>query len=320
MKSFLPILLLTLPAWMFGCSDNPSKPEEKEENEKTSTNYVSEVYYLTGTEIDRDPDCFPCTVEFEFTYDTTWVATVVSVKYLEENPDSVQFFGLNGANSTRKSAFPQNCKESDVLYEYCAYASLNNGSINLDLFRSGYLYQGEGTLQNDELQVNGLFKYRGDSVGYDLSGQKIEGLGGLEEPEYPHTGLYFVGGEKRTTSYSDWPIPEGEEPEVDTERVEFSIHLKVQDDQEAIRFVGLHGTDAGEMENRVYPDCTISEDCVILGQSTGTESFEIDIENEGRTYTATGNARSTDFQLNAQYQYQNITIDYDLEGQMYIGQ
>jgi hypothetical protein len=319
MKLFLPILMLTLPTLMFGCSDNSTNSEEEEqENEKTSTNYVSEVYYLTGTEIDRDPDCFPCTVEFEYTYDTTWVATVASMKYLVNIPDSLQFFGLNGANSGRKSAFPQNCRESDALYEYCAYASYNNGLITLDLFRSGYLYEGEGSLQNDELQINGLFKYRGDSVGYDLSGQKIEGLGGLGDPEYPHTGLYFVGGEKRTTSYSAWPIPDGEVPEVETERVEFSIHLKVQDDRETIRFAGLHGADAGEMENRVYPDCMNSEDCIVMGQSTGTESFEIDIENNGRTYTATGNARSTDFQLNAQYQYQNITIDYDLDGQMYI--
>ncbi|MCG2590605.1 hypothetical protein [Rhodohalobacter sulfatireducens] len=168
MKSFLPILMLTLPVLMFGCSDKSTDPKEEEENEKTSTNYVSEVYFLTGTEIDRDPDCFPCTVEFEYTYDTTWVATVVSMKYLVNIPDSVQFFGLNGANSTRKSVFPQNCRESDALYEYCAYASYKNGLITLDLFRSGYLYEGEGSLQNDELQINGLFKYRGDSVGYDL--------------------------------------------------------------------------------------------------------------------------------------------------------
>lgn len=318
MKSFLLILMLTLPAWMFGCSDNSTNPNEKEENEKTSTNYVSEVYYLTGTEIDRDPDCFPCTVEFEFTYDTTWVATVVSVKYLEENPDSIQFFGLNGANSSRKSAFPQNCAESEVLYEYCAYATVDNGMIDLELLRMGYWYEGNGTLGDDKLSINGFFKYRGDSVGYDLSGQKIEGFGGLEEPEYPKTGLYFLRGEKITTTYSDWPIPEGEEPEIDTVRVDFSTHLKVQDDQEMIRFAGLHGADAGEMENRVYPNCTISEDCVILGQSTGTESFEIDVENNGRTYTGSGIARSTDFQLTAQYQYQNTTIDYELEGQMYI--
>lgn len=303
-----------------GCSDNPSKPKEKEENEKTSTNYVSEVYYLTGTEIDRDPDCFPCTVEYEFTYDTSWVATVVSVKYLEENPDSVQFFGLNGANSSRKSVFPQNCRESDVLYEYCVYAAYENSMIELELFDRGDWYQGNGTLGDDELNINGFYKYRGDSVGYDLSGQKIEELGGLEEPEYPKTGLYFLKGEKITTTYSNWPIPEGEEPEINTERVEFSMHLEVQDDRETIRFAGLHGADAGEMENRVYPDCTISEDCVILGQSTGTESFEIDIENNGRTYTATGTARSTDFQLNAQYQYQNTTIEYSLGGQLYIGQ
>lgn len=312
--------MLIIPALMLGCSDNPSKPPEKEENEKTSTNYVSEVYYLTGTAIDRDPDCFPCTVEFEYSYDTTRVASIVSIKYLEENPDSVQFFGLDGANSSRKSAFPQNCRESTVLYEYCAYANYENNSFDLDLFRMGYWYQGGGKLQNDMLRVNGFFKYRGDSVGYDLSGQKIEGLGGLDEPEYAHTGLYFVGGDKITTRYSDWPIPEGEGPEVDTIRVEFSTFLNVQDDQETIRFAGLHGADAGEMQNRVYPDCTSSEDCIILGHSTGTETFEIDIENKGRTYIATGNARSTDFQLTGHYQYQNTTIDYDLKGQMYRGQ
>jgi hypothetical protein len=318
MKSFLPILMLSLPALMFGCSDNSTDPREEEENEKTSTNYVSEVYYVTGTEIDRDPDCFPCTVEYEYSYDTTWVATVVSVKYLDENPDSVQFFGLNGANSGRKSAFPQNCRESDVLYEYCVYAAYENSMIDLELFDRGDWYQANGILADDELNIHGFYKYRGDSIGYDLSGQKIEGFGGLGEPEYPHTGLYFVGGEKRTTSYSEWPIPEGEVEEVETERVEFSIHLKVLDDQETIRIVGLHGADAGEMENRVYPDCMNSEDCVILGQTTGSETFEIDVENNGRTYTATGSARSTDFQLNGQYQYQNITIDYDLDGHMYV--
>lgn len=131
------------------------------------------------------------------------------------------------------------------------------------------------------------------------------------------SGILLVGGKEIKTTYSDWPIPEGDEPAKDTTSIGF--FLKIQEvgyGNDQLRIVGLEGADVGKYDNRVFPNCTNPEECKIYGKLAG-EDLEIDINNNGRSYQATGKIYQTYdpyIEMTATYKYQNITIEYNLEG------
>lgn len=101
------------------------------------------------------------------------------------------------------------------------------------------------------------------------------------------------------------------------EIVDFSVIAKLDPDNwDRVQFYGLQGADTGDMDKRVYPDCTRSADCEIFGSISLSDGgrYEIDIENQGHRYYATGVLSSTTIHLQGQYTYEDITIDYDLSG------
>lgn len=132
------------------------------------------------------------------------------------------------------------------------------------------------------------------------------------------SGIFYVTGEEIRTIYSDWPIPEGEEPSRDKTRIGFIMKIqKIGDGDDQLRIVGLEGADVGKYDNRVYPDCSTPDECKIYGSLIG-EDLEIEIENNGRSYQAAGSIYQTYepyVEMTATYNYQNVTIQYELEGE-----
>lgn len=134
--------------------------------------------------------------------------------------------------------------------------------------------------------------------------------------------LYAMRGNQIITSYSEWPIPEGEEPSEVTSRYDFLmlIDFKSGDDKQ-VRFYGLEGADVGKRDHYLYPDCTNPDNCKITGTLEG-EDLTINIQRNGRSYQAEGVIRriihnNNDYgsaELTATYKYQNTTIEYRLEG------
>ncbi len=144
---------------------------------------------------------------------------------------------------------------------------------------------------------------------------------GSTEPEPPEppepfdriSGIFFLDGTRTTVEDPCFHCPAGE----DTlkERVSFSLIAQLEhDNSERIQFFGLQGADTGDMDKRVFPDCTRSADCEIFGTFESEAFFEIDIENNGHRYQASGSIGEVEIELQGQYSYDDITIDYDLSG------
>lgn len=131
------------------------------------------------------------------------------------------------------------------------------------------------------------------------------------------SGLLYVSGNQITKRYSDWPIPENDVASVDTMRVGFLVKIhSIRGEENSIRMYGLEGADVGKRENYLYPDCKHPDDCEIVGMLVG-EDLEIEITNNDRSYQAEGKIYQTYdpyLEMTATYNYQNITIQYEVEG------
>lgn len=130
-------------------------------------------------------------------------------------------------------------------------------------------------------------------------------------------GTYSIIGEKIVTTYSEWPIPENEEPTVDTLGVDFLLVITAAENREdTIRLIGVEGVDIGEGDNRVFPNCTVPDECEFFGTLVG-EDLEISVSKNGRSYQAIGSIYQTYdpyLEMTAVFNYQNITIEYEVEG------
>jgi hypothetical protein len=125
------------------------------------------------------------------------------------------------------------------------------------------------------------------------------------------SGDIYMYGKELTTVH----LPNGETEEETTAYIDFVMTLKLlQVGEEKVRFYGLEGADVGKSGNYVFPGCTRSDDCPVYGRMTTNETFEININNQGRSYTATGSVRTVHVQLEGVYQSENVTIRYELNG------
>lgn len=143
---------------------------------------------------------------------------------------------------------------------------------------------------------------------------------GETEIEDTVSGIYYLYG-PRTTVEDPCTRCTAEQDSL-REIISFSVIARLDhDNRERIRLYGVQGADTGEFGKRVYPDCTHSEDCKVFGYIVPSGefvvnggAFEIDIENNGRRYKATGSLGTSTIDLKGQYSYKGITIDYDLNG------
>ena len=126
------------------------------------------------------------------------------------------------------------------------------------------------------------------------------------------SGTFYLKGTMTSTEYPCLFCPGNQD--FYTYYTDFSVNiLPVPGKKDTLRFYGLQGADAGEFDKRVFPYCTMPENCVIYAKLIG-DVFEIDISNDGRRYRAQGILKSSTIELEGQYSYENITIDYDLKG------
>ncbi len=129
--------------------------------------------------------------------------------------------------------------------------------------------------------------------------------------------LIYLRGTQIITQYSAWPIQENDVPTVDTTRIHFITKIQsIRGERNSIRLYGLDGADVGKREHYLYPDCEHPDDCVVTGKLED-EVFDIQLTNNGRSYEASGNIYQTYdpyVEMTATYNYQNTTIEYELEG------
>lgn len=123
---------------------------------------------MHGTIIENRYD-FPWGEEHLSSSDTTTISFVTMIQMIEEKQDTVQFFGLAGANADRYHALPVVCENPDN----CGYAKFEMGTFEFDYMTPGGYFTGSGRLEGDLLTLNTSFKYRGIGVIYDLQGEKI---------------------------------------------------------------------------------------------------------------------------------------------------
>ncbi len=141
---------------------------------------------------------------------------------------------------------------------------------------------------------------------------------GSIEPEPIETvdrisGIFFLHGSRTTTEAPCFHCPAGEDTLRET--ITFSVITRLDpQDPERIQFFGLQGADTGDVDKRVYPDCTRSADCEIFGSVHSEVFFEIDIDNNGHHYQASGYIGTEDIDLQGQYSYDGVVIEYDLSG------
>lgn len=136
------------------------------------------------------------------------------------------------------------------------------------------------------------------------------------------TASYLIAAEEVVTSYSEWPISEGEEPSVDRSSFMFLMLIDFNEGNDnQVRIYGLEGADTGKRDNYLYPGCKNPSECKIFGTLDG-EDLTIDLHNNGRSFRAEGAIRNitdsyatNDFiDLSATYTYQHTTIHYQFEG------
>ena len=116
--------------------------------------------------------------------DVESVASVVNIRRMEENPDTLLFFGLPGADEGKRgfyfgmsrsyydNLFPIQMYREDVRYRITGQLTGNLFEINL--MGAGPSYEASGILDNGVIELNGRYHYRERTFEFDLRGEKIE--------------------------------------------------------------------------------------------------------------------------------------------------
>lgn len=154
-------------------------------------------------------------------------------------------------------------------------------------------------------------------LAFNSCSDSLEGPNTDDEEDDIISALMYLDGIQITTTYSAWPVPENDVPEVDTTRIGFLVKIQsIDGEKNSIRIYGLEGADVGKRENYLYPDCENPDDCKVIG-TLAEEELEIDISNNGRSYQAEGKIYQTYdpyIEMTGIYNYQNIIIHYEAEG------
>lgn len=316
MKNILLFLAVLMSLGFISCSEN-SLSSEMYGFSKTGS---SSFYLLKGHQV-TERGCYASSCEIaRDTLKTSFLVQVIDV----DKQDKVLFSGLEGADTAVREMPPgfnggppatPNCFAE---YAYrCASARKTGNELEFELGAPGGYYSGTGSLVEDRMTLRTRYYYRGNGAEYILEGKK---LNPLQYPKEQYERL-FVYGKKVTTTYSDWPIPEGDKPTVDTSGISFIMLRQIK--KYSFQIYGLEGADVGKRDNLVFPNCTDMDECKIRAKITGQSKFKINLNNEGRTYKATGQFRKVEFlfghvvdlTMEAEYQYQNLTIKYELGGE-----
>lgn len=139
----------------------------------------------------------------------------------------------------------------------------------------------------------------------------------------PITGMYYLQGTKTIKMYPGWPSYDAE-PNVDITSIASVVNIRlVEEKTDTLLFYGLPGADEGKIgiyfgqqsTEYVYLIEMYDErdDHRVYAQFDDT-TFEIDINNTGNMYRATGTIENGVIELKGRFQYRNRTFEYDLKG------
>lgn len=121
------------------------------------------------------------------------------------------------------------------------------------------------------------------------------------------SGVYFVDGSQSHWFWDCFNCKTDENPFKNG--TEFSVNAQlVKDKVDTVRFYGLEGADAGIAEKKVFPNCTHPNDCRVYGRLHPSGEIEINIENDGRSYSALW----SDNTLRGTFSHGEFSVKYDL--------
>lgn len=186
MKYILPFLFLLFVFQFLGCSDDTVNHSETELEKSESTERKidvaedqTEVYYMHGTQISHRL-CYAASCESDILEsDTLNTSFLVRLTFSSENPDSILFDGLEGANTKPRemfagynggaAAYPDCTGPSPE----CGHARVIGNELEFEFSSPWGHYNGTGNLDNDRLTIQAQYRYRGAGADYILEGQKI---------------------------------------------------------------------------------------------------------------------------------------------------
>lgn len=144
------------------------------------------LYFVHGSKIVtyyRCPFIDACGPDSGPFYDTTRIASVVVVKFLQEKTDTLHFFGLPGADEgeiklyhgrTQIGDYVGSMLQYDGLTGFRVYGLHSNDTFEIDHNNAGNRYKGIGTISNNKIEITGQKTYRTITVEYDMQGEKID--------------------------------------------------------------------------------------------------------------------------------------------------
>lgn len=131
----------------------------------------------------------------------------------------------------------------------------------------------------------------------------------LKEPVDTISGVYYLRGQQTHWFWNCFNCFNDENPFKNF--TEFSVNVQlVQDKVDTVRIYGLEGADAGVAEKKVFPDCYHPDDCKIYGKLHPSGDIEIELEQDGRSYSALW----SDNTLRGTFSHGEISVKYDLLG------
>jgi hypothetical protein len=142
------------------------------------------LYYVHGSKIMTFYNCAfigICGPDDGPFMDTTRIASVVAVKWMEEKTDTLHFFGLPGADEGEIKYYfgfqrSERAGEIKVYDEQKIYGTQSGDDFEIRFNNAGFFYEATGTISNDVIDIEGTFNFRTTTVEYDLTGEKINTL------------------------------------------------------------------------------------------------------------------------------------------------
>jgi hypothetical protein len=143
------------------------------------------LYYVHGSKIMTFYTCpfiETCTPDDGLFIDTTRIASVVAVKWMEEKTDTLHFFGLPGADEGERKVYFGDSELVDFVFSLGRYddfdhsrvfGSLSDNKFEINHNHTSNRYIGIGTISNRKIEINAQQIFRTITVEYDLTGEKI---------------------------------------------------------------------------------------------------------------------------------------------------
>lgn len=161
------ISVLTIMVSLFllaGCSDQSSNPDTEPFVDNISGDYI-----LHGRKFESRYPGWPASEGEELSADTTYFVFTVSIELIDENGDTIRFYGLEGADagSSSKKLFPD-CKFPDDCKVIGKMTGINEFEISME--NNGRTYEAGVIIRAGSFKLDGKFTNPSENliITYDL--------------------------------------------------------------------------------------------------------------------------------------------------------